>query len=89
MVQQEVYLFSGTVYENIAYGKEDATKEEIRDAFIEFTAKPFTIFWALETFGFVLGSIVGVILIIFATALGFFTSVVIYPYAIVQNIKYS
>ena len=63
--------------------------EKLRDAFIEFTAKPFTIFWALEIFGFVLGSIVGVILIIFATALGFFTSVVIYPYAIVQNIKYS
>ena len=63
--------------------------EKLRDAFLEFTAKPFTIFWALEIFGFVLGSIVGVILIIFATALGFFTSVVIYPYAIVQNIKYS
>ena len=63
--------------------------EKLRDAFIEFTAKPFTIFWALEIFGFVLGSIVGVILIIFATVLGFFTSVVIYPYAIVQNIKYS
>ena len=63
--------------------------EKLRDAFLEFTAKPFTIFWTLEIFGFVLGSIVGVILIIFATALGFFTSVVIYPYAIVQNIKYS
>ena len=63
--------------------------EKLRDAFIEFTAIPFTIFCAFETFGFVLGSIVGVILIIFATALGFFTSVVIYPYAIVQNIKYS
>lgn len=32
MVQQEVYLFSGTVYENIAYGKQDATKEEIEHA---------------------------------------------------------
>jgi ATP-binding cassette subfamily B protein len=32
MVQQEVYLFSGTVYENIAYGKQDATKEEIEQA---------------------------------------------------------
>ena len=32
MVQQEVYLFSGTVYENIAYGKRDATKEEIEQA---------------------------------------------------------
>lgn len=29
MVQQEVYLFSGTVYENIEYGKPGAAKEEI------------------------------------------------------------
>ena len=32
MVQQDVYLFSGTVRENIAYGKEDATIGEIRRA---------------------------------------------------------
>lgn len=32
MVQQEVYLFSGTVFENIAYGKKDATKEEVVEA---------------------------------------------------------
>lgn len=32
MVQQDVYLFSGTVYENIAYGKENATKEEVTEA---------------------------------------------------------
>ena len=32
MVQQDVYLFSGTVYENIAYGKERATKEEVTEA---------------------------------------------------------
>ncbi len=32
MVQQEVYLFSGTVYENIAYGKQDATRDEIEQA---------------------------------------------------------
>lgn len=32
MVQQDVYLFSGTVYENIAYGKEHATKEEVIEA---------------------------------------------------------
>ena len=32
MVQQDVYLFSGTVYENIAYGKENATKEEVIEA---------------------------------------------------------
>lgn len=29
MVQQDVYLFSGTVRENILYGKPDATEEEI------------------------------------------------------------
>ena len=32
MVQQDVYLFSGTVYENIAYGREGATKEEVIEA---------------------------------------------------------
>jgi len=32
MVQQDVYLFSGTVRENIAYGRENATDEEIRTA---------------------------------------------------------
>lgn len=32
MVQQDVYLFSGTVYENIAYGRENATREEIIEA---------------------------------------------------------
>ncbi|MBP3477464.1 MAG: ABC transporter ATP-binding protein [Lachnospiraceae bacterium] len=32
MVQQDVYLFSGTVYENIAYGKEHATREEVMEA---------------------------------------------------------
>ena len=32
MVQQEVYLFSGTVYENIAYGKQNATMDEVIDA---------------------------------------------------------
>ncbi|MGP1618210.1 ABC transporter ATP-binding protein [Peptostreptococcus stomatis] len=29
IVQQDVYLFSGTIMENIRYGKPDATKEEI------------------------------------------------------------
>ena len=29
VVQQDVYLFSGSVYENIAYGKPGATKEEV------------------------------------------------------------
>ena len=32
MVQQDVYLFSGTVYENIAYGREGATREEVMEA---------------------------------------------------------
>ncbi len=32
MVQQDVYLFSGTVYENIAYGKPGASLEEVREA---------------------------------------------------------
>lgn len=32
VVQQDVYLFSGAVYENIAYGKTDATKEEVIQA---------------------------------------------------------
>ncbi|MBE5876581.1 MAG: ABC transporter ATP-binding protein [Lachnospiraceae bacterium] len=32
IVQQEVYLFSGTVYENIAYGKPGATYEEVMEA---------------------------------------------------------
>lgn len=32
MVQQDVYLFSGTIYDNIAYGKKDATREEIVEA---------------------------------------------------------
>ena len=32
MVQQDVYLFSGTVFENIAYGKPDATLEEVVEA---------------------------------------------------------
>lgn len=32
IVQQDVYLFSGTVLENIAYGKRNATREEIIEA---------------------------------------------------------
>lgn len=32
VVQQDVYLFSGTVYENIAYGKPGASREEIVNA---------------------------------------------------------
>ncbi len=32
IVQQDVYLFSGTVYENIAYGKPGATRDEVIEA---------------------------------------------------------
>ena len=32
VVQQDVYLFSGSVYENILYGKPTATKEEVIEA---------------------------------------------------------
>ncbi len=32
IVQQDVYLFAGTIRENIAYGKPDATEEEIKEA---------------------------------------------------------
>ena len=32
MVQQDVYLFAGTIYENIAYGKPGATREEVIEA---------------------------------------------------------
>ncbi|MDD5832803.1 MAG: ABC transporter ATP-binding protein [Clostridiales bacterium] len=32
IVQQDVYLFDGTVYENIAYGRPDASEEEVIEA---------------------------------------------------------
>ena len=32
IVQQDVYLFSGTVYENIVYGRPNATREEVIEA---------------------------------------------------------
>ena len=32
VVQQEVYMFAGSVKENIGYGKQDATDEEIKEA---------------------------------------------------------
>jgi ATP-binding cassette subfamily B protein len=32
MVQQDVYLFAGSIYDNIAYGKPGATKEEVIQA---------------------------------------------------------
>ncbi len=41
IVQQDVYLFSGTVYENILYGRPDATREEVIDAAIKAGADEF------------------------------------------------
>ena len=32
IVQQDVYLFSGTIFENIVYGRPDASKEEVIEA---------------------------------------------------------
>ena len=32
MVQQEVYLFSGSIFENIAYGRPDATQSDVMTA---------------------------------------------------------
>jgi ATP-binding cassette subfamily B protein len=32
MVQQDVYLFSGTIFENISYGKPGSTREEVIEA---------------------------------------------------------
>lgn len=41
IVQQDVYLFSGTVYENIAYGKPGASYEEVKQAAIRAGADEF------------------------------------------------
>lgn len=41
IVQQDVYLFSGTVYENIVYGRNNATKEEVIAAAKEAGAHDF------------------------------------------------
>ncbi len=40
-VPQDPYLFSGTIYENISYGKNDATKEEIIEAAKKANAHEF------------------------------------------------
>ena len=32
IVQQDVYLFSGSVYENIAYGRPGATRDQVVEA---------------------------------------------------------
>jgi ABC transporter fused permease/ATP-binding protein len=45
IVPQEVMLFGGTIYENIAYGKPNATREEIHDAARRAHAQEF-----IETF---------------------------------------
>ena len=41
IVQQDVYLFDGTIAENIAYGRPDATADEIREAAREANIKEF------------------------------------------------
>ena len=41
MVQQDVYLFAGTIFENIRYGRPDATKEEVIEAAKEANAYDF------------------------------------------------
>jgi ATP-binding cassette subfamily B protein len=41
VVQQDVYLFAGTVFENIRYGKPDATKEEVIEAAKKANAHDF------------------------------------------------
>lgn len=41
IVQQDVYLFAGTVYDNIRYGRPDATKEEVIAAAKEANAYDF------------------------------------------------
>ena len=41
MVQQDVYIFDGTIRENIAYGKPDATDEEIWEALKTAQAEEF------------------------------------------------
>lgn len=41
VVQQDVYMFSGTVFENIAYGKQDATREEVKEAAVKSGAHDF------------------------------------------------
>lgn len=43
MVQQEVYLFSGTIYENIVYGRPGASREEVEEAARKADAHEFII----------------------------------------------
>ncbi|MBS1783244.1 MAG: ATP-binding cassette domain-containing protein [Bacteroidetes bacterium] len=41
LVPQDVLLFGGTIFDNIAYGKPDATKEEVEQAAIQANAHDF------------------------------------------------
>ncbi len=41
IVQQDVYLFSGTILENILYGRPDASEEEVREAAMRAGAHEF------------------------------------------------
>lgn len=41
VVQQDVYLFSGSILENIQYGKQDASKEEVMQAAMKAAAHDF------------------------------------------------
>lgn len=41
LVSQEPTLFAGSIRENIAYGKEDATESEVREAAIQANAQEF------------------------------------------------
>ena len=46
IVQQDVYLFAGTIFENIAYGKRGATKEEVIQAAKNANAHEFIMSFA-------------------------------------------
>jgi ATP-binding cassette, subfamily B, bacterial len=43
LVQQEVFLFDGTVHENVAYGRHDATAAEVEDAARRANAHEFIV----------------------------------------------
>lgn len=46
IVQQDVYLFAGTIFENIAYGKKGATREEVIEAAKNANAHEFIMSFA-------------------------------------------
>ena len=54
IVQQEVFLFSGTIRENLAYGRLDATEEEVREACRAANALGF-----IESFPEGFGTVIG------------------------------